>query len=1290
MTGPSAPALLVDHPCLGVPVPTSMGIRLDPEGRTGGHAGRLGRRDRLAVAAQCVATASLLWEMGYWNGRAAFANARALRDERGVRVVLTSPPRNIDAVVHRIGGGDAAIRRLRDGTLQAISERAGLPGRLFGPVDGADWLGFDPWLGRLLDELGTPLDPWTARSLWALRLEPVPLPAPGEIAYWSVPWPEVAARLAAAAYSGLRDAGGPVSWLASGTDDTATAPRVAAGGGRGALVLSGRFQPAELHAVERWLADGSSRRAVVIGTFPPGWDPDAPAPVGEMGLERSLLMTGADGETLGRVRHRWRGRFREDLAGDREALTSLAAHRFQGGEAFPAALDPTAKIIRRCLELLPEGVPASFLAARSGLDELQVVSRARSLGAVAHGERLRLPVPEALRPDPFHLDVMGLLPPGDPRRLVAGWLGGGDEAPLVRWARERLQAMDGLAVLGVLAPVASEALTGTLLELLAEAALDVLDMALLRPLVGRMDGGTGRIWRSCLEAMDGEDPGRVQPPGPREIAAHPRAASEAALRLLEFRTHRDRGGVEELGELVAAGAERLGGVLGRRLDLEARLMMNPELLDDRMWRRKVTGGSPSLARVLRRRAGVLRMAQGRHREARRLLEPLAEEEELPGRAGLLELDLGALALEEGRWTEADRHLLRALRLLRASGFVHRTRSVSFDLAVGELDRLRLEGARRRFREAGAREEDPVALAELARLALASGDQETFRRLCGPLPRGEEAEKAGLGEAVALLDGVSALLRHDLSRARGLFERGGDEGRSWCDLLTALEGGTPSGEAENDGWGLGLSARCVVLIREGRPRRAAGLFPRGCTSAREGLALALCERLVGRQGWIDGPLRRQAIRVLGANGLHGWAAVLGREEAGEALLIELSARLLEEGRVEAAPRERWMELLESLGAGGLEVRTRAGGDLLWRVGEGTPGDEIHRGLVAVVPLGAAGTGDARWELLASVLSAIVAAEAPQAFRDDDLGMIGRAPVLEELRREIRRLAPGPVPVVFLGETGVGKELAARAIHQLSGRQGPFVPINMAALPHELAEAELFGAVKGAFTGADRSRRGLIAAADGGTLFLDEIGDLDLRLQAKLLRFLESGEVRPVGSESVRQVDVRIVSATNRDLEAAQREGGFRPDLFYRIGSAMIRIPPLRQRREDIPLLVDHFTRRLSLREGGKPYAWGVDAMEALQRHPWPGNVRELRNIVEVALLRAGGGTVHRHHLPLPGAPEDEGAREPELRYERAIQEFRRTFLSRALERNGGNRSATARELGISRQTLLYHIRSLGIR
>jgi sigma-54-dependent transcriptional regulator len=244
--------------------------------------------------------------------------------------------------------------------------------------------------------------------------------------------------------------------------------------------------------------------------------------------------------------------------------------------------------------------------------------------------------------------------------------------------------------------------------------------------------------------------------------------------------------------------------------------------------------------------------------------------------------------------------------------------------------------------------------------------------------------------------------------------------------------------------------------------------------------------------------------------------------------------------------------------------------------------------------------------------------------------------------------------------------------------------VAAIPRELLEAELFGSVRGAFTGADRARLGLVRAAHQGTLFLDEIGDLELTLQAKLLRVLESGEVRPVGSTAFHGVDARVVSATHRDLRAAMDAGAFRADLYYRLAPAIVRVPALRERVEDLPLLRRLFEDDAARRFGVAPCRWSEAAETALLRHHWPGNVRELRHVVELAMVTARGGLVTRSMLPFG---EEEGG--PPQPWIQATAEFRRRLLRSTLHRHGGNRSAAARELGISRQTLLYHVRSLGL-
>jgi len=342
-------------------------------------------------------------------------------------------------------------------------------------------------------------------------------------------------------------------------------------------------------------------------------------------------------------------------------------------------------------------------------------------------------------------------------------------------------------------------------------------------------------------------------------------------------------------------------------------------------------------------------------------------------------------------------------------------------------------------------------------------------------------------------------------------------------------------------------------------------------------------------------------------------------------------------------------------------------------------------VLVVPLGGELNPGPAWRLVGAIIELLtpakVEAEEPGAAES---GFYGCSEAACRVRAQLRQLAGTRLAIAVLGETGVGKDVAARALHMLSGRRGEFVPVNIAAIPGTLLEAELFGSVKGAFTGADKARRGLVAAADRGTLFLDEIGDLDLPLQVKLLRFLETREVRPVGSDRVSTVDVRIVCATHEDLEQLVSAGRFRRDLFYRIANASVVIPPLRERRADIELLRDLFVREAVARDELRPARWSRSAEAMLLRYHWPGNARQLRHIVIGALVRADGGVIHAGDLQLPGEGQASTGT-----WEVETATFRRRLLESALRRNGGNRTAAARQLGISRQTLLYHMRKLGV-
>jgi DNA-binding NtrC family response regulator len=304
---------------------------------------------------------------------------------------------------------------------------------------------------------------------------------------------------------------------------------------------------------------------------------------------------------------------------------------------------------------------------------------------------------------------------------------------------------------------------------------------------------------------------------------------------------------------------------------------------------------------------------------------------------------------------------------------------------------------------------------------------------------------------------------------------------------------------------------------------------------------------------------------------------------------------------------------------------------------------------------------------------------QELSDKRFGeIIGSCPSMMEVFRKLQKVASTDISVLITGETGTGKELIARELHRLSARAGaPLVVVNCGAIPDELVESELFGHEKGAFTGADRRRVGLFEAAEGGTLFLDEVGELPLSVQPALLRALQFGEVRPVGSIRTRTVNVRVISATNQDLAAAARAGAFREDLFYRLCTFQIDVPPLRARRDDIPVLARSFLATANARTE-RPLRWSDAALERLRAHPWHGNVRELENAVtRLSVLASGPEITEEDVAQLAFGPVVPGrASLPTLN----IAELERMAISAALDRHRGNKPAAAEELGISLRTL----------
>jgi two-component system, NtrC family, nitrogen regulation response regulator NtrX len=320
-------------------------------------------------------------------------------------------------------------------------------------------------------------------------------------------------------------------------------------------------------------------------------------------------------------------------------------------------------------------------------------------------------------------------------------------------------------------------------------------------------------------------------------------------------------------------------------------------------------------------------------------------------------------------------------------------------------------------------------------------------------------------------------------------------------------------------------------------------------------------------------------------------------------------------------------------------------------------------------------------------------ALRASVDRRLVMVGDSHVMAQLREQVAMTAPTNGRVLIYGENGTGKELVARSIHAMSRRRnGPFIEVNCAAIPEELIESELFGHVKGAFTGAVADRRGKFELADGGTLFLDEIGDMSLKTQAKVLRALQEQVVEPVGGAASVKVDVRVLAATNKELPAEIRTGRFREDLYFRLNVIPIFVPPLRDRDADVPVLAEHFMAEFAREYGRRPKKLDAPAASRLRAYRWPGNVRELRNVIERVFILAPGDTIGVQDLAfLDGGAADMGATDAAdlLPLHDARDRFERDYILRALAAQNGNISRTAEVLGVERSNLYRKMRSFGI-
>ena len=311
--------------------------------------------------------------------------------------------------------------------------------------------------------------------------------------------------------------------------------------------------------------------------------------------------------------------------------------------------------------------------------------------------------------------------------------------------------------------------------------------------------------------------------------------------------------------------------------------------------------------------------------------------------------------------------------------------------------------------------------------------------------------------------------------------------------------------------------------------------------------------------------------------------------------------------------------------------------------------------------------------------------------ESLPLVYKSQQMQTILNTISRTADSDATVLVTGESGTGKELIANLIHSISSRgTKPFVTVNIAALPESLMESELFGHIKGAFTGAEQNREGRFEQADGGTLFIDEIGDIPPSIQVKLLRVLQFGQIQRIGENATRGLDVRIIAATNRDLKHMVEIGEFRSDLFWRINVIPLHLPPLRERKTDIEVLVNHFIDKFNNKNQRSISGMSREALSTIMQHSFPGNIRELENIIERAALMARGSLITLHDLPLDTEPVSSKAPESHGDYELQMRQFEHNLLSQALEAAGGNQSEAARRLGISERRFRSRMEIVGLR
>ncbi|MDQ2871376.1 MAG: sigma 54-interacting transcriptional regulator, partial [Acidobacteriota bacterium] len=704
---------------------------------------------------------------------------------------------------------------------------------------------------------------------------------------------------------------------------------------------------------------------------------------------------------------------------------------------------------------------------------------------------------------------------------------------------------------------------------------------------------------------------------------------------------------------------------------------------------RASGDERLAARLLA--AEALGLADRREFDAaiRRLEEALAILRDDPVERARLSIDLAATLFHAERPDRCAALLERAAALAAGAGredLARIARGNLIEASIGRCDWASAEAAIEALLESARREGERtwllVGLHHRARLALRVGrledagrDNAAARDLAGRLE-----DRLEIGE-LWLEEGDRCAFLSNGDGARRGWSRAAADPPDRCDTDRRAAGRLEELE-DLEGTEAGAAARLAA---------AAEAIARGEYEAAE--AVARWSALL--PGRVPGPLSDAADRLLRTRGGAALAdRVFARSESSGGGLRRLR-EMVALGLAGEAPDGRLPLGLEGLWVGNgrgeeiLSLGAPAGKEEAAGVEALRAGDETYT--LRLTPAPPAHVARAAALVVETLLFRPAPAFAPSEFSDGwrRFGVVAKDPAMEEPYQRLLRFAPRAMTVLVLGESGSGKEAVARAVHALSPRaSGPFVAVNVSAIPTPLLESELFGHARGAFTGADRDRAGLLEEAARGTIFFDEIGDLALPSQAKLLRALQDREIRRVGENRARRIDVRVVSATSRDLGREVDAGRFREDLYYRLHVAIIRLPPLRERGRDVLLLARHFLAQAAREYGRADLDLAPEAAAALLAHGWPGNVRELQSAIGQAAALAEGCRIGLPHLP-EAVRKSARPGDPRHGYRSRVDAHRRDLIMEALDRAGGNRSRAARELKLSRQALLYLIRELKV-